>query len=225
MSYPATDPESMLALVQELAGTAAYFHSRGWCLGTSGNYSVVLNPNPARILITASGKDKGRLTPDDFVAINELAEVTGEFGAAYGPHRGEKPSAETHLHIVLAQEVGAGSILHTHSVHGTLLSDHYFSQGGFSIQHYEMLKGLAGITTHETTKRVEIFENTQDIPALAEIVRERLHDEANPLKHGFLIRNHGLYAWGANLAEARRHIEIFEFLFEVLVRKMSLPSL
>ena len=224
MNSPAHPPEITAALAQELAETAAYFHSCGWCLGTSGNYSVVLDAKPVRILITASGKDKGRLTGNDFVAIDESAEVIDELGAAYGTGRGEKPSAETHLHIVLAQEVKAGAILHTHSVYGTLLSDYYFSKGGFSVENYEMLKGLNGITTHESRKWVEIFENTQDIPALAELVRGRLQDSKDPLRHGFLIRNHGLYAWGKNLAEARRHIEIFEFLFEVLVRKMSLPG-
>ena len=84
-----------------------------------------------------------------------------------------------------------------------------------------MLKGLAGITTHETRKWVDIFPNTQDIPALAEQIRPRLQSE-QPMQHGFLIRNHGLYAWGNDLAEARRHIEVFEFLFEVALRRQSL---
>jgi methylthioribulose-1-phosphate dehydratase len=35
--------------------------------------------------------------------------------------------------------------------------------------------------------------------------------------HAFLVRGHGLYTWGRDLDEARRHVEILEFLFEVLV--------
>jgi methylthioribulose-1-phosphate dehydratase len=36
--------------------------------------------------------------------------------------------------------------------------------------------------------------------------------------HGFLLSGHGLYTWGSSLEEARRHIEIYEFLFEVVHR-------
>jgi len=191
---------SIDAHARGLIETAAYFHSKGWCQGTSGNYGVVLCHQPVRILITASGKDKGRLTERDFVAIDEQARIVDDLGPNYGRTRGEKPSAETHLHIMLAQAAHSGVILHTHSVWGTLISDYYFNDGGFALQGYEMLKGLAGITTHETRKWVDIFPNTQDIPALAEQIRPRLQSE-QPMQHGFLIRNHGLYAWGNDLAE------------------------
>jgi methylthioribulose-1-phosphate dehydratase len=43
------------------------------------------------------------------------------------------------------------------------------------------------------------------------------------MTHGFLIRGHGLYTWGKDVFSARRHVEIYEFLFECLIRKMSLP--
>ena len=40
---------------------------------------------------------------------------------------------------------------------------------------------------------------------------------------GYLIDGHGLYAWGRNMAEARRHLEAFEFLFhcELELRKLG----
>jgi methylthioribulose-1-phosphate dehydratase len=87
-----------------------------------------------------------------------------------------------------------------------------------------MLKGLEGIATHETTAWVEIFDNTQNIPALAEQVRERMNNPAEPLQYGYLIRRHGLYTWGRDLDEARRHVEIFEFLFECVARRMILTG-
>jgi len=85
-----------------------------------------------------------------------------------------------------------------------------------------MLKGLSGVATHAHRQWVEVFDNTQDIPALAKRVQQRLNDTTNPLRHGFLIRGHGLYTWGRDLDEARRHIEIFEFLFEVVGRRCAL---
>jgi methylthioribulose-1-phosphate dehydratase len=201
----------------DLIQTGASLHQRGWSLGTSSNYSVVLDRDPLRLLITASGRDKGRLTPEDFLVIDETGAAVDR-----GGRPDNRPSAETLLHVAAARRPGVGAVLHTHSVWSTVLSDLHHHAGGLDIEGYEMLKGLAGIVTHEATARVEIFENTQDIAALARQVEARLGDAERPLQHGYLIRRHGLYTWGKDLDEARRHVEIFEFLFEVLGRKAAL---
>jgi methylthioribulose-1-phosphate dehydratase len=197
-----------------LRATGAEFHRRGWSLATSSNYSVLLSRDPFRLLVTASGKHKDRLGPEDFVEL----DADGRQLRA-GPGR---PSAETALHLALAGRPGVGAVLHTHSVWGTLLSDVYGDAGGFAIQGFEMLKGLDGVATHEHRQWVPVFPNTQDIPALAAEVARRLDDPEQPLKHGFLIRGHGLYAWGRDLDEARRHVETFEFLLEVTGRRLTL---
>jgi methylthioribulose-1-phosphate dehydratase len=80
-----------------------------------------------------------------------------------------------------------------------------------------MLKGLAGVTTHETRVRIPIFDNTQDMPALAQAVAAKFGEGAPGT--AFLVRGHGLYTWGRDLDEARRHVEILEFLFEVLIAR------
>jgi methylthioribulose-1-phosphate dehydratase len=205
-----TNPASERPEVVGLQEAGALFYQRGWSVGTSSNYSVVIGREPLQLLVTASGKDKGRLSRQDFVIVNDQGKPIH----ANAP----KSSAETMLHVVLARLPNVGCILHTHSVWSTLLSDLYHKQGQLSIEGYEMLKGLAGIQTHEHRQEVEIFENSQDIPALAQQVEARLHDPVRPLRHGFLIRRHGLYTWGKDLDEARRHVEIFEFLFECLGR-------
>jgi methylthioribulose-1-phosphate dehydratase len=115
-------------------------------------------------------------------------------------------------------------VLHTHSVWSTILSDVHFADGRLAIEGYEMLKGLTGIRTHEHREELAIFENTQDIAALAARLAEQVAGGAPGLEHGFLLRRHGLYTWGRDLAEARRHVEILEFLFEVLGRRMSMPG-
>jgi len=190
------------------------FYDRGWSVGTSSNYSVLLSRDPFRLLITASGKDKGRLGEHDFVVVDE----TGRAIDSSEP----KPSAETLLHVVAAQTPGVGAVLHTHSVWATMLSDLHHVDGGLAIEGYEMLKGLDGLTTHESRLWVDIFENTQHIPDLAQVVGRRMLDADQPLRHGYLIRRHGLYTWGRDLAEAKRHVEIFEFLFEVIGRTRML---
>jgi len=204
------------SLSRELCEIGREFHGRRWSLGTSSNYSVVLGRDPLRLLITTSGRDKSQLTTRDMIVVDSDGTPTEA-------HSG-KPSAETLLHCVLAQDPGVGAVLHTHSVWSTILSDVFHASGGFEIHGYEMLKGLAGVTTHEHQQWVEIFENTQDIPALADEFARRLSDVGRPLSHGLLLRRHGLYTWGADLAEARRHVEIFEFLFEVLGHRLSLPG-
>ncbi len=202
--------------IDALRDVGNQFHARGWSLGTSSNYSVVTSREPLELLITASGKDKGRLSRHDFV------RVDGD-GLPTVPAQ-PKASAETLLHIAIAEQPDVGSVVHTHSIWGTLLSDFYFYDNGFRIEGYEMLKGLAGVTTHEHAEWVPVFDNTQDIPALAKQVRQCLKDSGTPVQHGFLIRRHGLYTWGIDLDEAKRHIEIFEFLFECVGRRLTLAE-
>lgn len=210
---PLVGLESQIDALREVG---AMFWQRGWSVGTSSNYSVVLGREPLELLVTASGKDKGRLGRGDFVRVGADGKPTSEGQP--------KSSAETLLHVVAASQPEVGAVLHTHSIWGTLLSDFFFLQGGFEISGYEMLKGLEGVTTHESTSWVEIFENTQYIPDLAQQVKQRLSHAQRPLRHGYLIRRHGLYTWGRDLDEARRHVEIFEFLFECVARRMILTG-
>jgi methylthioribulose-1-phosphate dehydratase len=119
--------------------------------------------------------------------------------------------------VTLVRERAARAVLHTHSVWSTILSDVHAAEVGLEIAGYEMLKGLAGVTTHEHREWVPILENSQDMPALAGRVESVLSE--HPGCHGFLLRRHGLYTWGRDLAEARRHVEILEFLFEVVGRR------
>lgn len=201
------------ARVEALRGIGRLFHHRGWSWATSSNYSVLLTRSPFRLLITASGRDKGRLGPDDFVVVDEA-------GRPVAPGM-PKPSAETLLHTVLAARPDVGAVLHTHSVWGTILSDLHGDRGELVIEGYEMLKALPGVATHEHRHRIEIFPNTQDIPDLAARLRPWLDTPGNAASAGFLMRRHGLYTWGRTLADALRHIEALEFLFEVVGRSRS----
>jgi methylthioribulose-1-phosphate dehydratase len=197
---------------EALAEVGLLFYEWGWSFGTSSNYSVLLSREPFRLLITASGKDKSQLGEDDFVIVDEHGKPTDEFPG--------KPSAETMLHVMLARRPGVNSVLHTHSIWSTLLTDQPPTGGNLIIEGYEMLKGLAGVTTHEHRETVKVFDNSQDIPALARQAEKYLNEDDHGRKaHGFLIKRHGLYTWGRDLDEARRHVEIFEFLFEVLGRR------
>lgn len=200
--------------VDQLRRVGNIFWQRGWSLGTSSNYSVVINRDPLQLLVTASGKDKGRLTRGDFVIVDGYGKpcIEGQ----------PKSSAETLLHCVAASSPQVGAVLHTHSVWSTVLSERFAPQGGILIEGYEMLKGLAGVTSHTHRQWLRIFENTQDIPALAVEVQRAMEDARHPLSAGYIIRRHGIYTWGRDIEEASRQIEIIEFLLECIGRQASM---
>lgn len=191
-------------IATSLSRLGSDFHRRGWVLGTSGNFSAVVSREPLRIAITSSSVDKGELSADHILEIDADGNVLAGEG---------RPSAETLLHLAVVRLRGAGAVLHTHSVWSNILSDVYAATGGVSIEGYEMLKGLEGVATHEHREWLPIIENSQDMTRLAESVEEALTQ--HPGAHAFLLRRHGLYTWGKDIAEAKRHVEILEFLLEV----------
>jgi len=198
---------SFAELAAQLAEIGRDCYARGWALGTSGNFSAVVNRDPLRLAITTSGVDKGTLSSGAIVEIDEHGKVVAGSG---------RPSAEASLHLAIARGRGAGAVLHTHSIWSTILSD-AATEDGLAVEGYEMLKGLDGVGTHEHREWLPILDNTQDWAAAVPQVEEMLAEQ--PAAHGFLIRRHGLYTWGRDLAAAKRHVEILEFLFEVMGRK------
>jgi len=194
--------------MQELAETGREFYRRGWALGTSGNFSILLARKPLRLCITAAGNEKAALDETNFLELDDDAEILQGFGT---------PSDEKLLHLAIYRlRPRARCILYSHSVNGTILSDENYVDGALKFHGYEILKGLSGVTTHESTEIVPIVENSQDQLALSHVLTNVLHE--NQGIHGLLVRKHGLFAWGETVAEARRHVEILEYLFEVACR-------
>lgn len=192
--------EGLGALTDELIRAGRFFFERGWVPATAGNFSARLDEH--QLVVTASGRHKGELDGDGFLLVGLDGEVLSP---------GRKPSAETGLHLQLyRREPSIGSVLHTHSLPATLLSR--LSPGGVVLEGYEVLKALPGIGTHETRLEVPVFPNDQDIPRLAARVEAYMRE--HPGIHGYLIEGHGFYTWGRTVADARRHMEAFEFLFE-----------
>lgn len=203
MSHP-SDVKQFSTVAEKLAEVGRAFYARGWVLGTSGNFSAVVSRQPLRLAITSSSVDKGELNANHILQIDDKATVLAGSG---------RPSAETLLHLAVVRLRGAGAVLHTHSVWSNILSDFYAGDGGLAIEGYEMLKGLEGISSHEYREWLPIIENSQDMVSLSASVENAL--TRHPEIHAFLLRRHGLYTWGRDIDEAKRHIEILEFLLEV----------
>jgi methylthioribulose-1-phosphate dehydratase len=196
-------PDNFPAEAQTLCDLCQLFGERGWCRATSGNFS--LRTDDSHCLITQSGKEKSRLTRDDLMICNLQ-------GQSIDAQR--RPSAETPVHTCLYRlDAGTGAVLHTHSVTATVLSRAMGPE--IELTGYEMQKAFSGTSSHEESLTIVNFDNDQDMHALAERI-EKAWLGGKLKVPGFLIKGHGLYAWGADAAEARRHVEGFEFLFECL---------
>ncbi len=196
-SAPVTDFPSAAAA---LAAAGRDLHGRGWLPATSGNLSLRLDAGGCAI--TASGRDKGRLTQADMLRVDLD-------GVPQGPGR---PSAETLLHTGLYRWSEAiGAVLHTHGPATTVLGLRLTGRDRLELAGYELLKAFAGVQTHDTRIVFPIFDNTQDIAALAEEVTAVLEGLPTPC-YGYLIRGHGTYVWGRDLEEAMRHLEALEYL-------------
>ncbi len=195
---------------QQIIDAGRWIDAQGWCPATGGNFSVRLGPE--RALITASGCHKGHLRAEQLLQV----DLDGQPQASL-----LKPSAETLLHTRLYElDVNIGAVLHTHSVASTVLSR--LEPGDWlSISGYEMQKSLSGNHTHDASIRIAILDNAQDMQALAAELNQRWQGE--PLEWGFLVRGHGLYTWGHDMSEARRHLEGLEFLFacELEMRRLG----
>jgi methylthioribulose-1-phosphate dehydratase len=206
---------------QRLVEIGRRFDTRGWVLGTSGNFSVVVSREPLRLAITSSGMPKGDLTVDSILEIDAACAVVAVGAHGSGPSErvltaSRRPSAEARLHVEIAGVRGAGAVLHTHSMWSTVLSERFAAAGGVTIAGYEMLKGLEGVTTHEHREWIPVLENDQDTARLAARIGDTLREY--PQAHALLLRRHGMYTWGETLPQAVRHVEIVEFLLEAVAR-------
>ena len=193
------DTDRLQLLADELIANVRELAVAGWTPATSSNFSQRLDARHAAI--TVSGRDKGRLNRDDIMVVDFDGHAVGS---------NHRPSAETLLHTQLYRRFpDIGCVLHTHSHNQTVASRLYGATGRMHLEGYELLKAFAGNHTHEAAVDLPVLPNTQDMPALAAQV-ERLLDAGQ--LWGYLIDGHGLYAWGRTMAEARRHLDAFEFL-------------
>ncbi len=195
------------SLALDLAAIGRFAAAHGWVPATSGNFSCRIDA--AHAAVTRSGIDKGNIRPEDIIAV---------------PLRGALPagvSAETPLHVSrYRRDPGIGAIVHVLTIAATVLSRLDATRGYVELEGFEMHKSLRGVTTHEGTVRLPIFANDQDTGRLAERIEAVIGDE--PPAPGYLLAGHGVYAWGATMADAQRHLEGLEFLLQCSLEERRL---
>jgi len=209
MSTLPYDPDRLAACAAEIIANTRELAALRLTPATSSNFSMRLDERHAAI--TVSGRDKGKLGEADIMVVDFAGHAVGT---------DQRPSAETVLHTQLyARLPEVGCVLHTHSLAQTLASRLYAGAGHIRFEDYELIKAFRGQDTHDTFMDVAVLANSQCIPTLAAQVDVLL--DQGPM-WGYLIDGHGMYAWGRDMAEARRHLEAFEFLIncELEMRKL-----
>lgn len=185
---------------RQLAAEAARYTAMGWMRGTSGNLSMVLDRDPLRLAVTASGLDKGELTAADTVLVD------GD-GAAVG---GGVPSAEAGLHARIAAVSGAGAVVHVHALAPVLAAERW--PDGVVLRDLEMLKGF-GRAAHDDEVTIPVIHNGQDMRVLGDAF-ERGFSSGTP---ALIVARHGVYVWGADLRAARHRLECLEWLLRFAI--------
>lgn len=220
MNYVDIPWEEKQAALGTLLRVREEYAVRGWFPASSGSLSVRV----------------GRYTPDRFVfAVTADGETNtpSELSAASSPPAGVlfvdasgapceptrlKPCADMPIHARIYRMTGCGAIIHVHTVFNNVLSEFFGEEGGIPLQGNELLKSLE-IWEAAAEIRVPILPNVAELPAILKRIPSGLDTRVPAL----LLQNHGIYAWGANIAEAKRRLEALEFMFEVLYRSLRLP--
>jgi len=190
-----------------LAAIGRFVAARGWVPATSGNFSARIDGD--YVAVTRSGIDKGNIAPEDLLAV----PLFGPLPAGV--------SAETPLHVArYRRDPAIGAVVHVHTVAATVLSRADAARGFVELEGFEMHKSLQGQTTHESTIHLPIFANDQDTARLAERIEAQLATKA--AVPGYLLAGHGMYAWGATMVDAQRHLEGLEFLLQCALEERRL---
>lgn len=191
----------LASLVRDLNGS-------GHNPATSGNYSLRSQTSAEFCLVSESGVDKGQFHEQNFLPVRYDNAALHESVA----FSGRRSSAETGVHVSVYRATTANCVLHSHLLEALFFADLYPGQAVIHLEGLELLKGFKGITTHETRVAIPCFENTQDIVELSTRIEAAL--AGDELTYGLLLRRHGLYVWGDSVADAKRHLEVFEYMFK-----------
>jgi methylthioribulose-1-phosphate dehydratase len=198
--------EFMVSLIRQM-------HARQESPATSGNYSF--RPEKSEgdfFMLSESAVDKSIFGRDNFIGVSEKGEVLPLWEKA-----GREASAETKLHLVIYERTNAHCVLHSHGLDSVFFAEAFPGQDVAYVKGLELLKGLSGVTSHEETFHIPIFENSQDMGKLCKKLNDYL--DKNPQCFGFVLRGHGLTCWGKSVWEAKRHLEVYRYLFEYFTHK------
>jgi methylthioribulose-1-phosphate dehydratase len=206
-----TDETATRELLVELLGD---FYRRGWVSGTGGG---ICGPaDGGGLLLAPSGVHKERVRTDEFFTIDP-----NDGRILRSPERPDLRPSECNSIFCLAHRTrGAWSVVHSHGLAAVLAGDLAASDGTdhLAIRDLEMLKGLPGVSNADV-HLVPVIRNTPREPELVEQLETALADPRFAAAQAVVVRDHGAYIWGSDVLAAKRHTEVYHFLFEATVAR------
>ncbi|HEY4221257.1 MAG TPA: methylthioribulose 1-phosphate dehydratase, partial [Myxococcota bacterium] len=183
------------------------FYELGWVSGTGGGISIKLGE---RVYMAPSGVQKELLTPETIFALDVSRGGDGEVVGGPPASSGFTVSQCRPLFLAAMKLRGAGAVIHTHSKRALLATLAFDRE--VVLTKLEMMKGLRGVG-YDDTHAIPIIDNTAHECDLADSLSAAI--EKYPQAHAVLVKRHGMYVWGADWREAKRHAECYDYLLDV----------
>jgi methylthioribulose-1-phosphate dehydratase len=183
------------------------FYDKDWVSGTGGGICAL--EAPGRLLLAPTGVQKERVRPDDFFVVDVDSGSVLESPA----NTSLRPSECSDIFRAIIRRRSAGSVVHSHALSAVLACD--ATGDAIAIERLEMLKGIPGVANTDR-HLVPVVDNTPREPQLTSDVERVLDDERFAAAHAIGVRDHGAYLWGADAWEAKKHTEVYHFLFEAM---------
>jgi methylthioribulose-1-phosphate dehydratase len=188
------------------------FYARGWISGTGGGISGPADGDG--LLLAPTGVHKERVGVDDFFVVDPADGAVVRRPA----DDSLRPSECNSIFCLAARERGARSIVHSHALTAVLAGDLAADGDHIAIGRLEMLKGIRGLGNRDV-HLVPVVRNTPHEPELVEEISRVLADPRFERTFAVVVADHGAYIWGQDVWEAKRHTEVYHFLFEATVAR------
>jgi methylthioribulose-1-phosphate dehydratase len=196
-------------LLVELLGN---FYGRGWVSGTGGGISGPADGGG--LLLAPTGVHKERIGPDEFFTVD-----TADGRVLDAPADASlRPSECNSIFCLAARERGARSVVHSHALSAVLAGDLATGADHIEVRDLEMLKGIRGVSNRDV-HRLPVIHNTPRESELVEQLQAVLGDPRFEHAFAVIVADHGAYIWGDDVWEAKRHTEVYHFLFEAVVAR------
>ena len=190
------------------------FYAKGWVSGTGGG---ICGPaDDGGLLLAPTGVHKERVRTNDFFTVDP---ADGRI-LATPDDPSLRPSECKSIFAMAARERGARSVVHSHALSAVLAADIAIGQSAdhVAIRDLEMLKGIRGVANRDV-HLLPVIRNTPREAELTEQLARVLADPRFASSFAVVVADHGAYIWGDDVWEAKRHTEVYHFLFEAVVAR------
>jgi len=203
-----SDRETRQVLVELLRA----FYDKGWISGTGGG---ICGPaDDGGLLLAPTGVHKERVGVDDFFVVDP---ADGHV-VKPPPDASLRPSECNAIFCLAARERGARSVVHSHALSAVLAGDLAGEADHVEIRDLEMLKGIREVGNRDV-HLVPVVRNTPREPELVDQISAAFADPRFERSFALVVTDHGAYIWGDDVWEAKRHAEVYHFLFEATVAR------